>query len=90
MQFASHQSHGVIVRAHVLDKDERISRRSSPFEYSASVINGRARVFEFTVPNHTISFEMKPNQEPESIPAFMEHEILSLEDGTVVLNVSAA
>lgn len=87
MKFTGHQAHGVLVRVYLLDKDERIHRHSDPFDHTTSCANGRTRLFKFPVENHISSVEIKAGRTPENIPAFMEHEILSMEDGTVVINI---
>lgn len=84
MKATIHAAHGVVVRVYCLDKDEKIHRHTDPFNHTTSVAAGRTQVW---IDHSGESFDMEPHDPPETLPAFVEHEIIALEDGTVVVNI---
>ena len=74
-----------------LDSGEKIVRHKHEFTHSTGVTQGRTKVTLFG--DHGLlhsSWEMLPGEPDIAFPSNVEHEIESLEDGTIIVNMSHA
>jgi hypothetical protein len=74
-----------------LNKGEMLNRHRHPFSHSTKVSQGRTRVTLFLdQPERVEMWTMDVNSPSYAFEPDIEHEIESLEDGTIVVNMSTA
>jgi hypothetical protein len=82
-----HSYGGVTATVYVMQRGEKIPRHQHPFAHTTSVAAGRSQVEIGVGLDHV--FEMGVGLDPYLLPPNIDHEIRVLEDGTVVVNMSA-
>ena len=85
MKSAMQAAYGVIASVFVMNKGDKVARHQHPFTHTTGVIEGSTEVeiwneahdkFQMTTTSNT--FEFQP---------LIDHEITSLEDGTIIVNI---
>lgn len=85
MRYTYHRFRDVGVTVYHLNKGEKVARHVHSFEHTTAVSAGRSKV---TVDGDA-PFEMVSGDADYSLPAKRYHEVEAVEDGTIVVHVSA-
>jgi hypothetical protein len=75
----------VAVTVYYLDRGECIARHRHPVDHTTMVFAGEARV---DIETHDSIF-LTRHDKPEILPKLLSHEITSVRDGTIVVNMIA-
>jgi quercetin dioxygenase-like cupin family protein len=84
-----HEYDGFLLSLFQMNAGDKIGRHQHSHVHTTGVARGRSQVSIFHSDDHTEVFEMLPGYRDVPFPADVEHEIIAMEDDTIVVNLSS-
>jgi len=87
---------GVDATIYYLDKGDNIPRHRHNWEHTTCVLKGASMVYVWSddsippgnIYERPLAIVMKPGDDNKVLPANIDHEIVSIEDGTIICNMA--